>query len=208
MHKGLIMDIFRRVQGVYDQIVQAYAERNQFKMPGKLVSMATDLIQHTGLRGHIVDIGCGTGRDMAWFESQGANVTGIDLSMGMLTYARKKVTSGLFLMNMRQLGFRNACFEGAWCCASLLHLPKSETVVALGEIHRILKSGGMLVLSIQEGNGEGWEDSFVPGVERFYARYQANEMSEILLTSGFSILKADSSPGSHRNWLSFVCLAE
>jgi ubiquinone/menaquinone biosynthesis C-methylase UbiE len=208
MNKGLIMDIFKRVQAGYDQIVQAYAERNQFKMPNTLVSMATDLIQHTGLNGQIVDIGCGTGRDMAWFESQGANITGIDLSMGMLTYARKKVTSGLFLMNMRQLGFRNAYFEGAWCCASLLHLPKSEAMYALQEIHRILKLGGMLVLSIQEGNGEEWEDSLVPGVKRFYARYQANEMTEILLTSGFSILKANLSQGSNRNWLSFLCLAE
>jgi ubiquinone/menaquinone biosynthesis C-methylase UbiE len=208
MQKGLVMDIFRRVQAGYDQIVLEYAKRNHFKMPSNLVLMAQGLLQHTGLSGRIIDIGCGTGRDMAWFESEGANVTGIDLSMGMLTYARSKVNSNLFLMNMRQLGIRNASFDGAWCCASLLHLPKSEAVYALQEIHRILKLSGMLVLSIQEGNGEEWEESYVPDVTRFFARNQVSEMTDVLSRSGFSIQKADSSQETYRKWLSFVCLAE
>ena len=202
------MDIFRQVQAGYDELVFEYAKRNHFKIPDNLVSMAKGLIQHTGLNGRIVDIGCGTGRDMTWFESQNAHVTGIDLSMGMLTYAWKTVASKLILMNMCKLGFPGASFDGVWCCASLLHLPKSEATYALQEIRRILRVRGMLVLSIQEGNGEEWEDSYVPGVQRFFARYQANEMADVLSRNGFSIQKADSSQETSRTWLSFVCLAE
>ena len=202
------MDIYQQVQTGYDQIVLEYAKRNHATMADNLVALAQGLIQHVGKNGHMVEIGCGTGRDMAWFESQGTTVTGIDLSMGMLRYAREKVDGNLCSMNMRYLGFCNSCFDGAWCCASLLHLPKVEAVFAIQEIRRILKLGGMLVLSVQEGNSEGWEESYVSGVKRFFARYRINEMSNILSKNGFSGLKSNSSREVHREWLSFVCVAD
>ena len=202
------MDVYKQVQTGYDKIVLEYAKRNHSKMADNLVVLAQELIQHIGQNGHIVEIGCGTGRDIAWFESQSATITGIDLSMGMLQYARKNVHSDLFSMNMRYLGFCDSYFDGAWCCASLLHLPKTEAVFALQEIRRIVKSGGMLVLSVQAGNGEEWGESYVPGVKRFFARYQINEMRDILSKNGFSVRKTDSSRDGLREWLSFVCVAE
>jgi ubiquinone/menaquinone biosynthesis C-methylase UbiE len=202
------MDTFKQVQTAYDQIVFEYAKRNHFNMADNLAELAQDLIQHIGPEGHIVEIGCGTGRDMSWFEAQGNIITGIDLSMGMLSYARKQVHGNLVSMNMRYLGLCNSYFDGAWCCASLLHLPKTEAVHALQEIRRILKSGGMLVLSTQKGTGEGWESSYVPGISRFFARYQSDEMRSILSHNGFSIRKANSSQAVNREWLSFVCIAK
>lgn len=202
------MDTFKQVQTAYDQIVLEYAKRNHFSMADNLVGLAQDLIQHTGQKSHIVDVGCGTGRDMSWFEAQGSIITGIDLSMGMLTYAQKQVHGNLVSMNMRYLGFCNNHFDGAWCCASLLHLPKTEAVYALQEIRRILKSGGMLVLSIQKGTGEGWESGYVPGVNRFFARYQSDEMRSILSNNGFAIRQVNLSQEVNREWLSFVCIAK
>lgn len=202
------MDTYRRIQTAYDHIVLEYAKRNHFRMADNLVALAQELAQYLGQNGRLVDIGCGTGRDMAWFELQGIKPVGIDLSMGMLGYARENVRGDLATMNMRYLGFRNAFFDGAWCCASLLHLPKTEALYALQEIHRILRHGGMLILSIQEGNGETWEENFAPGVERFFARYQGNEMADILNRNGFTVRKTNSYPIGERKWLSFVCIAE
>ncbi len=202
------MDLYQKVQTAYDQIVLDFARRNHFHMADNLVALAQEMAQHLGPKGNLVDIGCGTGRDMAWFESQGVAVTGIDLSMGMLTYAGENVRGNLASMNMRYLGFRDAYFEGAWCCASLLHLPKTEAGFALREIHRVLRSGGWLILFVQEGNGEGWEEGSVPGIEHFFARYQGEEMRDLLSGNGFNVLKTGSSQTPRRKWLSFVCIAE
>jgi len=202
------MNTFKEMQTAYDQMVFEYAKTNHFKMPENLVVLAQELIQYIGQNGHIVEVGCGTGRDMSWFEAQNANIIGIDLSMGMLTYARKEVRGNLVSMNMRYLGFCNDYFDGAWCCASLLHLPKNEAVYALQEIKRVLKSSGMLVLSVQKGTNESWEDSYVPNVKRFFARYQSEEMKDILSNIGFSIHKLNSSLAINREWLSFVCTAK
>ena len=202
------MDTFKEVQNAYDQIVLEYAKRNHANMADNLVVLAQELIQHIGQNGHILEVGCGTGRDMSWFESQRSTITGIDLSMGMLMYARKEVHGSLVSMNMRHLGFCAGYFDGAWCCASLLHLPKAEAAYTLQEIRRVLKLGGMLVLSIQKGTSEDWEESYVPGVKRFFARYQLDEMRNILSKNGFSIRKANSSQEMNREWLSFVCIAK
>ena len=202
------MDLFKQVQAGYDRIVLEYAKRNHSKMADNLIPLAQELVQYTGQNGHLLEIGCGTGRDMAWFETQGVTVTGNDLSMGMLQYARKNVQGNLFSMNMCNLAFPSSYFNSAWCCASLLHLPKTDAIFALQEIHRILKQDGMLVLSIQEGNGEEWEESYVPGVKRFFARYQSEEMKRFLNQNGFTVIRATSSSESARNWLSFICVAK
>lgn len=200
------MAIFAKVQSAYDQIVMEYAKRNHFHMAANLVALAEGLIAHVGQNGRIIDVGCGTGRDMAWFEAQGLSMTGLDLSAGMLAYAHAEVHGDLCVMNMCNLGFREEYFDGAWCCASLLHLPKDHAPNALLEINRVMKPSGMLVLSIQEGDTEGWEPGYVSGDERYFARYQVDEMERILSENGFCVSDIDASPGTNnRSWLAFVC---
>ena len=201
-------DICRQVQAAYNQIVLAYADRNHGTMADNLIGLGERFVRHTGRGAHIIDVGCGTGRDMAWFESHDLAVTGIDLSSGMLAYARGQVSGHLFAMHMCHLGFRHAQFDGAWCCASLLHVPKCEAADALGEIRRVLKAGSMLIVSLQEGNGEGWEEGYVPGVRRFFARYQADEIRRMLCSTRFAVRDMGSSHGNNRAWLSCVCIAQ
>jgi ubiquinone/menaquinone biosynthesis C-methylase UbiE len=198
--------VSRQVQVAYDQIVEAYASRNHAALADNLIAPAEALVRRVGPGGCILEIGCGTGRDMAWFEAHGLLVTGIDLSWGMLSYARHVTMGDLLQMDMTRLALADARFDGAWCCASLLHLPKEIAPRALQEIYRVLKSGAMLVLSIQGGDGEVWEESYVPGVQRFFARYQPSEISELVSQSGFSIHQITDSQSGSRRWLTLVCL--
>jgi ubiquinone/menaquinone biosynthesis C-methylase UbiE len=200
--------VVRQLRAAYDQLVVAYADRNHGAMPDKLLPLAGRLVLHVGSGGHLIDVGCGTGRDMAWFETRALSVTGIDLSTGMLSYARGKVSGNLLIMNMCRLAFRNDCFDGAWCCASILHVPKREAAHALGEIRRVLRTGGMLAISVQQGSDEGWEESYVPGVRRFFARYTVAEFSDLLGEAGFATDDIGTSLGNDRDWLSCTCIAE
>ena len=71
----------------------------------------------------------------------------------------------------------------------------------------MLKPGGMLILSVQEGDFEGWESGYVAGVNRFFARYSEAELTAVLARCGFTTGDVDRVQANNRDWLSFVCLA-
>lgn len=196
--------ISRTNTAAYDRIAPLYAERNAV-MPKDLATLATRFLELVGPEAQILDVGCGAGRDMAWMESRGATVTGIDLSTGMLAEAGRQVHGPLLQMNMRHLSFPDAHFGGVWCTASLLHLPKREAPDALREMCRVLVSDGILFLGIQEGTGEGWEAGphDIP-VERFFARYRLEEVEDMLSRVGFVILEHHRFDAGSRRWLQFL----
>ncbi len=72
-----------RTKDAYGQIAAKYAERYA-TMPPVLVELGTKLLDQLPGDPAILDAGCGHGRDMAWFEAHGKQVTGIDFSPGML----------------------------------------------------------------------------------------------------------------------------
>ena len=193
-------------RSAYDQIAETYVTVNS-DMPEAVVRLAHKLTEHVRPGARVIDVGCGCGRDMGWFEAQGIHVVGVDLSLAMLDWARCVTTGSLMLADMRRLALRDASFEGAWCSASLLHLPKREAPGALGAIRRILKPGGMLMLGVQEGDCECWEGGYVEGGMRFFARYGRAEMEALLADAGFTVREIDVEC-THRPWMSFVCTAD
>jgi ubiquinone/menaquinone biosynthesis C-methylase UbiE len=197
-------DVAKQLRVSYDRLVSAYAARNDAETPARLLPLLNQLRDAVDCSGKILDVGCGTGREMAWFEARDVRVCGIDLSGGMLTYARSRVKGDLLAMDMTALAFRDASFDGVWCCASLLHLPKAQAKRALTEIHRVLKLGGALVLIVQEGTGEGWEESYVPNSSRYFARYSADELAHLVSRHGFDVQEIAAMSGGDRDWLSCV----
>lgn len=173
-------------------------------MPRESIDAGTRLLGLTGAGAQILDAGCGAGRDMAWLEAQGARMIGVDLSRGMLAQARQITRGPLAQMDLRRLAFQDGCFGGVWCAASLLHLRKAEAPVALREIHRVLCPGGLLHLSIQEGEGERWESNPYGTVERLFARYSAEAAAALLDDAGFAVLDLVVNDAGTRRWLSFL----
>jgi ubiquinone/menaquinone biosynthesis C-methylase UbiE len=197
-----------RIQAVYDQIAEGFATVNA-DMPSELILAVDQFLSLTEPGALILDLGCGAGRDMAWLESQEATIVGSDLSVGMLAQARLRARGSLVQADMRRLPFQRGCFQGVWCCAALLHLPKADAPRALAEVHRVLAPGGPLFLSVHEGTGEGWERTTHYGkpIERFFARYRAEEMTAMLVESGFAIHDHTADSAGSRHWLSFIVTA-
>ncbi len=196
-----------RVRVAYDLIAPAYAVRNA-AMLLILAGLAERLLKRAGSGAPILDVGCGAGRDMAWLESRGADALGVDTSAGMLAEARPRVRGALLQMDMRTLAFADKSFEGVWCVASLLHLPKADAPRALREFHRVLAPGGTIVLSLQEGAGEDWEtDPYGKGTERFFARYSLGDATALLTETGFTVIERGSEVAGTRHWLFFLATA-
>ncbi len=149
----------------------------------------------------ILDAGCGAGRDAAQFRSRGFPVVGMDLSLGMLLEASRRAPGPYVAGDMTALPFSGSSFEAAWVNASLLHLQRSSAPGVLAGINALLKPGGVLYLSLKEGEGEIWEQR---EGQRFFTFYQIEETIQLLEQAGFSLLKTWTEPAKSFNWLNFL----
>jgi ubiquinone/menaquinone biosynthesis C-methylase UbiE len=195
------------MQEAYDQVAAEYAAQYGATSP-TVVDWGARFLGLVRPHGRILDVGCGPGQYMAWLEAQDGDreVVGIDLSAGMLAQAKTRVRGGLAQMDMRHLAFPDGSFDGIWCVASLLHLPKADAPLALREMRRVLVPGGALLLIIHEGTEEEWEKyhHYFGTVPRFFARYTQPEGEAMLTSAGFTVVDKGRNESPLRIWLQFL----
>ena len=102
---------------------------------------------------HILDAGCGSGRDSRYFLQQGFVVTALDASWPLVLHARE--ITGLPVLHCRFDEFvAEQPLDAIWACASLLHVPQAELVLVMDHLARQLRSGGLFYCSFKYGVGE------------------------------------------------------
>lgn len=96
----------------------------------------------------VLDVGCGTGRHAHWMARQGARVTGVDFSTGMLEQLRSKDAPQINLVEhdlTTGLPQADDVADLVTCCLVLEHLP--ELSLIFKEMARICRRGGRVIIS-------------------------------------------------------------
>lgn len=135
--------------------LSSYSTDQQLKVydTTKLKSVEVPVFEkyfNVGQKKKVLDIGIGGGRTTGYLIDYGHEVTGIDLSDKMVELAQKKYPgSDVRVMNATQLDFPDNNFDivlfsfnGIDCI-----YPEEKRFQALMEAHRVLKSGGLFILS-------------------------------------------------------------
>ena len=103
---------------------------------------------------HLLDLGCGSGRDSRAFLEQGYQVTAIDGSEELCKLASKNIGQSVRCQRFEAL--TDQClYDGVWACASLLHLATPALKEAIHNVERALKPGGYFYASFKYGIYEG-----------------------------------------------------
>ena len=103
--------------------------------------------------GHILDAGCGSGRDAKIFAVRGYRVTAFDASPALAKLAGAHIGQPVQVRTFHEME-EIACYDGIWACASLLHLPANAIPKAIGRLWAALKPGGCFYFSFKHGRGE------------------------------------------------------
>jgi ADP-ribose pyrophosphatase YjhB (NUDIX family) len=181
----------------YDRIASAFADRN-FNLPldAEREEFACAVIGNApASRFRVLDAGCGPGRDSKWFHARGFQTVGVDLAAGMLAEARRRAPGVDFRQaDLRSLDFPDGYFDGIWCSASLLHLPRSDVLPVLRSFNRLL-GHGYLRVSVKEGVGEEVVDSdYGPNSPRFFTYFSRFELELYLERAGFEVHAVSEAP--------------
>lgn len=103
--------------------------------------------------GHILDAGCGSARDAMYFKQQGFTVSAFDASENIAKLASNYLQQTVEFKTFQQLNYTNM-YDGIWCCASLLHVPKVELPQVFLKLQNALKPNGVLYVSFKYGTQE------------------------------------------------------
>lgn len=142
----------------------------------------------------IIDIGCGPGRDAKVFSGYGFEVTGVDFSAKMIELAKQNVSSCSFhVMDIEKLTFAAKSFHGIWTNCALLHVPKQNIPSVLDKMRMILKTKGVLYLSVKQGHIDELfaADGRYGGLEKFWSFYEPDELVKLLNEARFQIVDVE-----------------
>ena len=176
-----VLTAVEHTQRYYNDNGPAYAERT---LRADMSDAYRRFLRHIPPASRVLDVGCGAGRDLLAFSNRGYRVTGIDSSSTMVGIAIAFSGAPCQVVAVEDMQFRDE-FEGAWACASLLHVPKCRFGSALTKIQRALVKGGVMFVSMQEGKGEKTAPD-----ERFFAYYSMIELQNAIAATGFDILES------------------
>lgn len=143
----------------------------------------------------VLDIGCGTGAQLAIFLEAACEVYGIDLSQPMLQIARRKL-SDLSNGDAAKLPFPDQVFELVLSSLFLHQLDASGRSVALEEAMRVVRTDGrILIVDFHSGpvkSIKGMLTKFVISTVEFLAGWEHYSNSRDFLYQGGIPLLASS----------------
>jgi SAM-dependent methyltransferase len=147
-----------------------------------LVALRAPFIAELAPGAHVLDLGCGSGRDALAFEREGFRVTALEPSDALATRVEGLIRGAVLRTPIEALDL-DAVFDGVWACASLLHVPRAETPDALSRVFRALVPGGVFYASYKRGEGERWEGG------RFFNDQTEESLDALLAAVGFERLR-------------------
>ncbi|HEX9226323.1 MAG TPA: methyltransferase domain-containing protein [Arthrobacter sp.] len=146
------------VRSTYDVVAESYANLLPdagFEAPADRGMIEAFIKQVTeGPARPVVDAGCGTGRMTGLLASLGVAVSGIDLSAGMISVARRTSPGIPFeVAELSELPFADTQLGGVFAWYSIIHTPPEDLPRIFAEFFRVLAPGGHALLGFQVGEG-------------------------------------------------------
>jgi SAM-dependent methyltransferase len=152
-----------------DAALHADARHEAIAPPLLGSKIRNDMLQRflqPGRGDRVVDLGCGSGRTMAWNQAAGASLCGIDISPYFAPEAADRFD--LVLGDLRRLPLRDGAFNKAWSLDVLEHLSRDALGDVLREAARVLTADGRLFVYTHVRRN-GWPAAGVRAVNRLAA---------------------------------------
>jgi len=181
------------IQKSYDSVAREYADEIYAELADKPFDRELlDRFARRVGRGRACDLGCGPGQIARYLRDRGVDAFGLDLSAGMLGQARRLNPGIEFVQgSMLALALGSESLDGIAAFYSIIHIPRQQVVAALGEMRRVLKAGGCLLITFHLGTEDAHhEELFGRPVKLDVAYFMTQEMSGYLHEAGFRVEEA------------------
>ena len=180
------------VQSSYDRVAEDYAEQYRDELEKKPFDrkMLDWLAEKVGELGVVCDMGCGPGQVARYLYDHGVKACGVDLSQAMVERA-SALNPDIPFQQGDMLALANVADDslgGVAAFYSLIHVPRPAVIQALQELKRVLRPGGVLLLTFHIGQEIVHRDEWW-GKEVFldFIFFETEEMKGYLGRAGFEL---------------------
>lgn len=184
----------RRVAAIYDRIAPDYDRMEAFS-ERVLGTRGLRAAFGQALRGDVLEVAIGSGRNLPFYGTGVTSVTGVDISRGMLAMAAAQARElgrpvRLAVMNAEHLGFADNSFDTVASSLSLCTVP--DPAAALREIARVCKPDGRVLLLehvLSPVRPIAWlQRKMTPGQVRRLGCHFDRETIDLVRSLGFGII--------------------
>lgn len=150
--------------------------------------------------GHILDVGCGSCRDSAVFQSRGFTITAFDASQSLVKIAQQKFTFPVHCARFDTFTSSER-YDGIWASASLLHLQRKDLHKVLSQLRALLKEDGVFYCSFKM-----YDSAHVDTQGRFFTAMTPDELQKILLDHFRKVTTFTSQGNANEVWCNAVAI--
>lgn len=103
----------------------------------------------------IIDLGVGLPSQYTWYKYvveilKPLYYVGIDCDSRIKDEIIKEKNYEITYMNMASLSYADNSFDAAYCISTFEHIPYNDFIKSIQEVHRTLKPGGLLIVTLDE----------------------------------------------------------
>lgn len=150
---------------------------------------------------HILDLGCGSGRDSKHFYEKGYLTTSVDGSIEMVKFCKTILTTPVIHSTFEDFDTKEK-FDGIWASASLLHVSRDKLMEIVQKYISYLKTDGIFYISFKcyendfEFNNRYFTCFTMDGLKEFVEKL--DDVSLLLIKETESIQE------NNMKWLSLI----
>lgn len=192
-------EVARSVVEAYDAETAEYAEATA-AMNERVRDRLEVFAAAVGSDGHVLEIGSGGGRDARALEDLGVRVRRTDVTPAFVALLREEGHEADVLDPLTdELG---GPYDGVWANACLLHVDRADLPTVLARLAAATRPGGVLALSVKEGDGELWSTHGSVSSPRRFVLWREPDLMRVVEGSGWAVDEVQHGEGLRdESWL-------
>jgi len=183
----------------YQSNATEYHDRTFAVDPASFLSPLTDRLAAGAF---VLDVGCGSGRDLLWLKNRGFSVRGFERSLALAELTRTGAARDVIEGDFTTYDFSAIRADAVVLVGALVHVPPAEFASVLRNIAAALKANGLMLITIKEGDGRS------EGVDgRIFYLYRDVDLRTVFAALGFAVLEFSrdvSKMGTGEIWLRYI----
>ena len=182
----------------YDLAAAAYADKflDELTYKPSDVDLLNQFALSVGTGQRVLDIGCGPGHTTAHLASLGLTPIGVDLSPEMVAKAKSLFPDLEFMVgDFFRLADHDGAVGGLLAFYCIVHLQIDQLLPVFSEMFRVLKSGGVLLLSFHIGSNTVLVENFLDtGASLEFSAFLLADVESALMSAGFAKIEIHERP--------------